>query len=219
MSFESAADLATCIEEIDMKTGMMRVTGCMMILALVSLTARADAPDRSTPMKAAVAFAKAIMAGDMEAVKSLSTGTEAEYAMAKTVSDMAVSMKKLGDASVKKFGDAGKLPKEMQIDLVADFEASEVKIDGDKAALILKSKPDDKFPPTLKKDGDNWKMDLSNLSKDPSTAQMMPMVPKMVKCFDAVTKNIGDDKYKTAMEALTDLGEQLNKELAPPPAK
>lgn len=140
-----------------MKTGMMRVTGCMMVLALVSLTARAEEPDLSTPSKAAVAFAKAVMAGDMAAVKSLSTGTEAEYAMAKTVSDMAVSMKKLEEASVKKFGDAGKLPKEMQIDLVSDFETAEVKVDGDKATLIVKSKPDDKFPPTLKKEGTNGK--------------------------------------------------------------
>lgn len=62
-------------------------------------------------------------------------------------------------------------------------------------------------------------MDLSNLSKDPSSAQMVPMIPKMVKCFDAVTKNIGEGKYKTAMDALNDLGQQLNTELAPPPAK
>jgi hypothetical protein len=195
--------------------GMKRAVAYLAVVAAFSMLARAEGPDTSTPKKAGVAFAKALMAGDQAAVKALATGSEADFALVKNVGDLAIAMNKLEAASVKKFGEAGKLPKEMAIDMVADFETAEEKINGDTATLILKSKPDDKYPPTLKKDGDNWKMDLSNLIKDPAAAQMVPLVPAMVKVLNSVAKNISDDKYKTAADAFTDMGQQLGAVLAP----
>jgi hypothetical protein len=185
-----------------------------MVMTFVSVV-RADEPDASTPKKAAVAFAKAVVAGDMATAKTLATGTEAEFAIVKSMSDMAGGLKRLEDAAVKKFGTDGKLPPGMGMDPVGDMESAEEKIDGDKATLILKSKPDSKNPPTLKKDGDDWKLDLSTLSKDPQNAAMVPLVPAMVKALDTVTKNIGDEKYKTPVELYTDLGQQLTAALTP----
>jgi hypothetical protein len=186
-----------------------------MAMSFVSV-ARADEPDLSTPKKAGVAFAKAVTAGDMAAVKELATGTDAEFALVKSMSDMVVSFKKLEDAAVKKFGVEAKLPQGMAMDLVGDIETAEEKIDGDKATLTIKSKPDDKNPPTFKKDGDKWKVDLSSLSKDPQSAAMAPLVPAMVKVLDTVTKNITEEKYKTAVELYTDMGQQLSVALTPP---
>ena len=198
-----------------MKDIWTTVAVCAAITFSVTMSSRAEA-DMSTPKKAAVSFAKAVMAGDADGYKAVSTGTDAEFALVKSLSDMAMAMKRLEDASTKKFGADGKLPKEMAMDLVGDMETSDEKIDGDNATLVLKSKPDDKFPPTLKKEGDKWKVDLTNLSKDPQSAGMSTMIPAMVKVMNNVAKGAGDDKYKTAAELYTDLGTQMNAALAPP---
>ena len=193
--------------------------GLVAVVAVAALLApitRAET-DTSTPKKAGIAFAKAVVAGDQAAVKALSTGTDAEFALVKSISELASAMKKLEEAAVKKFGPEGKLPKEMALDMVSDFETADEKINGDTATLVIKSKPDDKFPPTLKKDGAGWKMDLTNLDKDPEAAAMAPMVPTMVKGLNTVTKNIEDGKYKTIAEAYADLGAQMSGGATPPP--
>ena len=184
-------------------------TGLVVAAALtISGAARADA-DVSTPKKAAVSFAKAVSAGDTTAMKALSIGTDAEFALVKSLSDVVASTRKLEEAAAKKFGEEGKLPKEMSMDLVTDLETGEEKIAGDHATLITKNKPEDQFPMTLKKEGEGWKVELSNLAKDPMAAAMAQMIPTMVKGMDIVTKNINDGKYKTAAEAFTDLAVQM----------
>jgi hypothetical protein len=182
---------------------------CLGAGAMMASVARADEPDTSTPKKTAVVFGKAIIAGDMDTAHKVATGSDAEFALCKGLGEMVQAFNRLNEASTKKFGDEGKLPKEMSIDIVGDFEAADEKIDGDTATLIIKGKADDKFPPTFKKDGDNWKMDLSNMDKDPSSAGMATMLPAMTKALDAVTKNVNDGKYKTFPEALQDLGAQI----------
>ena len=77
---------------------------------------------------------------------------------------------RLETAAAKKFGDAGKLPAEASVDVVADMEAATEKLEGDTAKMITKNKTEDMNPMTLKKDGSSWKVDLSTLSKDPEAA-------------------------------------------------
>ena len=199
-----------------MRYGWNKAALCaVMVLSAVSVV-RADAPDLSTPKKAGLAFAKAVTAGDMDTVKAVAIGTESEFALVKLMSDMAIASAKLNDAAVKKFGTEGKLPAEMAMDLVGNIETAEEKIDGDKATLTIKSKPDDKFPPTFKKDGSNWKVDLSTFTQDPQSAAMTILAPAMVKVLDTVAKNTAEDKYKTVVELYTDLGQQLSAALTPP---
>lgn len=198
-----------------MKFGFRKQAASLALLAfcvagaVLTTAARAEAPDTSTPKKAAVAFANALTAGDMDAVHKLATGNDAQFALVKSLSDVIQGFKHLDAASTKKFGDAGKLPKEMSMDIAADFASAEEKIDGDKATLVLKSKPDDQFPPTLKKTGDSWIMDLSNMDKDPSAAEMTKMLPTMTKGLETVAKNIDAGKYKTFAEAMADLQTQM----------
>jgi hypothetical protein len=198
------------------------MAGLLVILAgtLVAPPTRAEA-DTSSPKKAAMVFAKAVEAGDMATVKAVSMGTDSEYALLKSVSDLSISMKKLETATVKKFGPEGKLPKEMAMDMAGDFENSEEKIDGDNATLIVKSKPDDKFPPTLKKDATGWKVDLTNLDKDPQAAETAKMLPLMIKSLDTVTAGVESGKYKTVGEAFADLGAMMagSPPATPEPAK
>jgi hypothetical protein len=191
---------------------------CLGAGAMMASVARADEPDTSTPKKAAVSFAKALSAGDMDAAHKLATGTDAEFALCKAMGDTILASKRLNDAAVQKFGADGKLPKEMTMDMAADFESADEKIDGDKATLVMKGKPDDQFPPTLKKDGDSWKMDLTNMDKDPSSAGMSQMFSVMTKAMDTVTKNITDGKYKAFPEVMADLGAQMAAGAGAPPA-
>jgi len=183
---------------------------CLGVGAVMASVARADGPDRSTPKKTAVSFGKALSAGDMETVHQIATGTDAEFALCKAMAETIQASKRLNEAATKKFGDDGKLPKEMSMDIVADFEAADEKIDGNTATLVMKGKADDQFPPTFKKDGDNWKLDLTNLDKDPASAGMAQMFSVMAKAMDTVTKNVNDGKYKTFPEVMADLGAQMS---------
>lgn len=183
---------------------------CLGVGAMTASVARADEPDRSTPKKTGLSFAKALSAGDMETVHKVATGSDAEFALCKAMAETLQASKRLNDAAVKKFGDEGKLPKEMSMDIVADFESADEKIDGNTATLVMKGKADDQFPPTFKKDGANWTLDLTNMDKDPASAGMAQMFSVMSKAMDTVTKNINDGKYKAFPEVMADLGAQMS---------
>jgi hypothetical protein len=88
---------------------------------------------------------------------------------------------------------------------VAEFEGAEEKIDGDKATLVLKSKQATSHPPTFKKVGEGWKMDLAQLGEEMKSKEMLKIVPMMVAAVDGVAKDVAAGKYKTAAEAKTDM--------------
>ncbi len=183
---------------------------CLAITLMFALAARADAPDTSTPKKTALIFAKAVQAGDLDAAKKVATGTDAEWNLIKMLSDMIVAMKAFSTAAADKFGDQGKLPPGMAMDLVAEFDASDEKIDGDKATLVSKEKPDDPYPATFKKTATGWIMDLSNMDKDPSSAGMSQMLPVMTKSFATVTADIKAGKYQSMTEAMNAFGQLMS---------
>ena len=122
--------------------------------------------DLTTPKKAALAFAKALVAGDMETVKQTATGNPKEFSIVKSLGDMLQAMKRYEAAAVKKFGEEGKMSKEDSKDLVMEVEAADEKIEGEKATLVNKAVPNEKNPMALKKTGNEWKVDLGTLSND-----------------------------------------------------
>jgi hypothetical protein len=198
---------------------MKRMTSPISLLILaIGLTivsvARADAqaPDTSTPKKAAVAFANAVNQGDMKTAHALATGTDAEFAAIKGIGDVYQACNRLAAAATKKFGKDGKLSaddvaslKDLSIDMPADFEAAQEKIDGNKATLVDKSKPNDPNPPVLKKDANGWKMDLTYLDESSIMLAGPQIVPFYIKTVDTVTRNIEGDKYKTLHDALAEI--------------
>jgi len=95
-------------------------------------------PDTSTPKTAAVAFAKAVMAGDMDTVHKTAIGTDAQFAAVKSLSDMLAAMKRYEAAAVRKFGDEGKLAKDVNKDLAEEVDAADEQINGDTASLVNK---------------------------------------------------------------------------------
>ena len=182
----------------------IRILGCLCAAALAFTTiARADAPDTSTPKKAAIAFANALKTGDIATAKTLATGNDAEWALVKILSDAMVATNAFSAVATDKFGPDAKLPAGFTMDLAAEFDAADEKIDGDTATLISKSKPNDPNPPTLKKTAKGWVLDLSNMDKDPSTPTITQMLPLVDKALNTVTANIKAGKYKSFDEAMT----------------
>lgn len=186
-------------------SGFLALAVAAVAASLLMSSARAADADLSTPKKAALAFATAMQEGDVEAMKQAAKGTDEQFAVFNNIATMFGKVRKYEAAAIKKFGDAGKLPPQDKIDLAAEVEKSDEKIEGDKATLIDKSDPDDKHPMTLSKDGGNWKVNLKDA--DPKMLEMSPKAKKAGEAIDTVIKGIEDGKYKTAMDALNALGE------------
>ena len=166
---------------------------CIAVFAAASLRAADE------PKDVAVAFAKAIMAGDKKATHDVAAGTEEQLKTLDTMTDAMHAILKFKEACDKKFGADNVLSKNMaggMPDLVAEVSKSEFKVDGDSVTVVDKDKPDDKHPLKLKKVDGKWKVDLSAMGDD---AKDMP--PGLVKTFTELTADITDGKYKTAEEA------------------
>ncbi len=147
----------------------------------------------------------------MDGIKAASTGNDEDYATLKSVSDMMGSLKKMQAALVKKYGDPAKAIPDLSAVMTAQVDDAEEKVDGDSATLISKSKPDDKYPPTLKKSGDEWKMDLGVMRADPNYSKMKDQAPKAIALIDGFTKDVESGKYPSFGEAAQALGETMGK--------
>lgn len=191
----------------------------VVISSVAVQMARADdTPDQAAAREQAVAFAKALQACDMDKVHELSTGTDAEFAIVKTLGTASVSFHKFRDLAGKKYGDQAKAFDDLNDDMVADMKTADVKIDGDTASMMTKRAPEDKYPLLVKKSGSQWKVDLTNVDKDPDSAMILKLFPALTRVFDQMTKNLTDDKYKTFDEALKDYQQQCTTALTPAPA-
>src|ERR1700679_2108760 len=117
----------------------------LSLVGMVTLPARAaDAPDLSTPKKAAVAYARAIESGDLTAVKTTAIGTENDFSYIESIIGLIGANKELRAAAIEKFGEDGKqISKDDLSTISRQAEQGEEKIDGDTATV---GKPDDREP-------------------------------------------------------------------------
>jgi hypothetical protein len=175
--------------------------------------------DLTTPKGAALSFGNALLAGDNAGLRATSLGSDNDYKILESLGTMVSAMKKLSDAAAEKFGKDNVISKSgKDMDIAAELEKSEVKVDGDSATIINKDKPDDKNPMKLKKVGSDWKVDLASLPKE-GMDQLTKMAPAMAKVAAEVTKEIKDGKYAKAEDANTALGQKMFAAMmqAPPP--
>lgn len=187
---------------------MIALTICLAASAFLGGCKPSD--ELSTPKKAGVAFAKAVQAGDMDAAHKAGIGSDADFAIVKSLSDLLLAEKRFEAAATKKFGKDGGLEKDDAMkDLVAEVEACEEKIDGDAATLVDKRNPLG-AELSLKKDGGGWKVDVSAMGKDGGVAQMSKAGPQLVKALDDTARSIEAGKYPSAAEAKTALGQAIH---------
>jgi hypothetical protein len=187
---------------------MVRTSSASIVLMLVGLISSAtwasDAPDLSTPKKAAVSFAKSIESGDMANIKATSVGTDDDYKLVQSIVGLIEANKQLRAAAIAKFGEEGKqISTEDLSNISKQMEAGDEKIDGETATI---GKADEKDPMKLKKIGDSWKVDLASI---PEKEQMGKAMPKMQKVMSEAAVDIKAGKYKTIDDAKQAIGQQI----------
>ena len=111
-------------------------------------------------------------------------------------------VKAFNTAAADKFGF--NLRPGMGFDLVAEFDASDEKIDGDKATLIFRGRPNDPSPPTLEKDSHRLGPGPQQHVKGPfHLHDDVEMLTAMTKALPTLTEDVKNGKYKSADEAVS----------------
>jgi hypothetical protein len=179
------------------------------ICAVLPMTVAAEV-DLSTPKAAAKTFGQGMSDGDIDQVKASvladADQTKALEALVKVIANF----KKVEEAAVAKFGEAGKtVASQQQMSVgeeLAKIDQSTETIDGDNATLTA---PDSQEPLHLKKTDGQWKVDFSQMPGSDQIAQALPMIDAMAGAAGELSTEIAADKYKTADEAKNALGQKM----------
>ena len=165
-----------------------------------ALAARAAEIDQSTPKATALSFAKALEAGDADAAKKLSVGTDQDQQVLSAMLEFTRSIKQLRESAVKKYADKADevTGGGMNMDSTKALEDSEIKETGDTATVIA-TKPQ---PSTmhLKKIDGKWMVNLTDTLKEATgPGQDVTQFQAMLKSWSsAITETAGeidDGKY------------------------
>jgi hypothetical protein len=186
---------------------MNRLVTCvlMLVLALTGVVRAADI-DQSTPKAAALAFAKAMEAGDANTANQIAVGTDQDKQVLAAMMDFTHSVKTLRESAVKKFGDKADevTGGGMNVDSAKAMEDTETKEDGDTATVVA-TKPQ---PSTmhLKKIDGKWKVDLTETLKGAAgpgqdISQFQAMLKGWSAAITETASEIDDGKYPAPADA------------------
>jgi hypothetical protein len=167
---------------------------------LVQPAFAADAPDMSSPKSTAIAFAKALQANDTDTLKAVCVGSDDEQKAVQTLGSAMSAMRRFKTACADKFGKdnalGGGIP---DMNLVAEAEKAEFKVDGDTAKSVAKEGEPQKDQAVLKKIDGKWKVDLKSMGAELMT--QAKQMEKFQKLFNDCAAEIESGKYKTVEEA------------------
>jgi len=173
-----------------------------MGMLFVGNVLRAADLNQSTPKETVISFAKALDAGDTASIKQLVTGTDKQVAMMEGAGNMMSAMKRMQDAAVAKWGDAGKaIAGEMgkpSDEILKNIDKAEIKEEGDTATFKGQN---DKETVKLKKVDGKWKIDLASMPDQGELEKAGPALKAMTKAADDTATDIKADKFKTVDEA------------------
>jgi hypothetical protein len=180
-----------------------------MVLALancVALAAPTTQIDESTPKGAALAFAKAMEAGDTQAAKQLSIGSDQDQQVLAAMLDFTRAVKTLRESAVKKFADKADevTGGGMSMDPTKALEDTEIKEEGD-TATVTATKPQPSTMHLKKVDG-KWKVDLSETLKGAAgpgqdVTQFQAMLKGWTSAINETATEIDDGKYAAPADA------------------
>jgi hypothetical protein len=180
--------------------------------ALAATVLAADArPDLSSPKKAATAFALALQKGDFAALKSATTGTDADYKLMQTITAMTAAANKLHDAAVSRFGQDGNkiaVATGNPGDIPRQIEESDEKVTGDKASITKKGATEANSV-KLAKVGGEWKVDLAQFPQKDQIAAQAPMLDATGKVLAQAAGDVAAGKYQSATEASQDIQQRM----------
>jgi hypothetical protein len=172
------------------------------------------AVDASTPKKASLAFAAAMVSGDTDKMRSVAVGTDSQvFVFYTALAEMVGAQRKFKAVLTAKFSDACKIPPEIDAignmnPIPPDNDSLTEKIDGDTAMLVDASgHPGLKF----KKIGNAWKVDFDAADADlpaggsGNMARQQEMFEATKKGFDIATDKIIDGSYTDCQAAIDDV--------------
>ena len=165
-----------------------------------------------SPKEVALAFAKALSAGDKKGMRELCVGSEEHAKTAEVLSDLVVGMEKFKKACVARWGPGNALSKGMSgdmPDLVALVQGSEVKVEGERATVVNTGKPDAKDPLKLKLVEGKWKVDLDSMGKDAAGEALK--LQKIIKVLGEMADEIAQGKFPTEEAAGAAFGGKMMK--------
>jgi hypothetical protein len=164
--------------------------------------------DLTTPKGALKVLASALRDGDARRIREVMYATTpAETRMVAAMADMAAAMARLQKAAVKAFGEEG--AKEIVGDTQATdaqgrarIDAADVRLAGDTATVIVPEGED--APVVLKRVGGQWKVPMSELSKNADPAALEERLTELGeqrKLVAQLTDEIGQGQFKTPAQA------------------
>ena len=167
---------------------MTRVTGWILALAIcVGIgAARAADIDQSTPKATAMAFAKALQAGDDSVARQLAVGTDQDQQVLSSMLDFTRAMKTLRESAAKKYGDKAEevTGGGLNVDSAKALEDADIKEQGD-TAIVTSTKPQPSTMSLKKIDG-KWKVDLTDTLKGAAgPSQNIGQFQTMLKSWSA----------------------------------
>jgi hypothetical protein len=146
-----------------------------------------------SPKAVALAFSRALSAGDVARAKELSTG-DAGPQMLEALTKLAAATAELQKALKETFGDKAK---DLEIftespDPAEELSRSTETITGDTAVIALS--PTDRNASSLKKVDGHWKYDITKFAQ---SQRMRPQLEKMADAWSGLAKDVGAGKYAT----------------------
>jgi hypothetical protein len=159
------------------------------------------AADYSTPKAAARSFVQALADGDTAAAEKAVIASPEQMKNVDLLATMAGSMKKLTDAAVAKFGEAGQSIAGQHARLeenLKQIDEAQVQVNDDVATL---SSEDQKRPVTLRKQNGQWKVDMGSMPGTEQLSQAAAAIRAMAKAANDTAGEISADQYKSVDEA------------------
>jgi hypothetical protein len=187
------------------------------LVAIISPTRAADAPDTLTPKRTAATFYTALESGDIAGAKAVATGSDKQLAMLDSLVPFVHACKELENAGFKKWGEEGRkmltqTPNSPpSFDFKQRLQTDREEIAGDSASLVTTDpKAIDKTPIKLKKIAGQWKIDLSAVQDegmdDPTDARTLK---GLTDAATTVAGEIEHGKYADAASAKAALSEKI----------
>ena len=170
--------------------------------------AAAPEHDATTPKGALKLLASALREGDAERIRQVMHATNgAETRMVSSMAEMARAMAQLQKAAVKAFGDVGAREivgdtQATDADGRARIDAADVRVAGDTATVIVPEGED--APVVLKRVNGQWKVPMSELSKNADPAALEERLTELTeqrKLVTQLTEEIAAGQFNSPAQA------------------
>jgi hypothetical protein len=177
----------------------------VMLAASLAPVRAADSPDLSTPKKAALVVAKAMIDEDMPTLRAASVGSDELYGIMEATWRRRALARQMQAVAVVRFGEAGK---QVGADIIGPGEADlaavapklQEAINGDTASV---GPPGEGQATPLKKVDGVWKVNLLAMLGEPANvARQRAIAQAMEKIIVTTTDAIQAGRYATAGDAI-----------------